>query len=140
MRRPRNVEYLGGPFRDDFPAKQAGMNVSRLTGVFQRAKRRPLFVRCCDKSPWAMLPRTASSAYVSRPSFNNKAITSLWASTGPQGSSNATQNYLPSLKNVKKPPGSTDLLKKRSTGTSIFGRRNTAGSNLRTQLTWTRAA
>jgi hypothetical protein len=140
MRRPRNVEYLSGPFRDDFPVKQAGMNVSRPTSVFQRARRRRLSVGCCDKSPWAMLPRTARSAPVPRPSFNNKAITNLWASTGPPGSSSVTQNYLPSLENVKKPPDLTALLQRRSIGTSISGRTSTAGSSLRTQLTWTRAA
>ncbi|EWZ77885.1 hypothetical protein FOXG_22498 [Fusarium oxysporum f. sp. lycopersici 4287] len=54
------------------------MNGSRPTSVFQRARRRHSFVGCCDKSLWAMLYRTASSAPVSRPSSNNKAITSLW--------------------------------------------------------------
>jgi lambda repressor-like predicted transcriptional regulator len=33
-----------------------------------------------------------------------------------------------------------DLLRRRSIGTSISGRTSTAGSSLRTQLTWTRAA
>ncbi|EXL39100.1 hypothetical protein FOCG_18278 [Fusarium oxysporum f. sp. radicis-lycopersici 26381] len=115
------------------------MNESRPTSVFQRARRRPSFVGCCDKNLWAMLPRTASSAPVSRPSSNNKAITSLWASTGPRGSSNVTQNYLPSLENVRKPPDLTGLLRRRSIGTSISGRTSTAGSSLRTRLTWTRA-
>ncbi|KAJ0118550.1 Uncharacterized protein HZ326_31858 [Fusarium oxysporum f. sp. albedinis] len=95
------------------------MNVSRPTSVFQRAKRRRLFVGCCDKSPWAMLPRTARSAPVSRPSFNNKAITNLWASTGPPGSPNVTQNYLPSLENVKKPPDLTDLLRRRAPSSAL---------------------
>ncbi|KAJ0129208.1 RNA-directed DNA polymerase from mobile element jockey [Fusarium oxysporum f. sp. albedinis] len=90
MKRLRNVECPSRLFLDDFPVKRAGMNVFRPTSVFTRAERRPLFVVCCDKSLWAMLFRTASFVPVSRPSSNNKAITSLWVSIGPPGSSSVT--------------------------------------------------
>jgi hypothetical protein len=66
MRRLRNVECLRRPFLDDLLAKQAGINISRPTSVFLRPRRRPSFVGCCDKSPWAMLSRTARSVPVSR--------------------------------------------------------------------------
>jgi hypothetical protein len=104
------VECLSRLFLDDFPVKRVGMNVFRPTSVFPRARRRPLFVGCCDKSLWAILFRIASFVPVSRPSSNNKAIISLWASIRPLGSLSITYNYLPSLGNARKPPDSTDLL------------------------------
>jgi hypothetical protein len=78
LRRPRNVEYLSGPFLDDFPVKRAGMNVFRLTIVSPSAKKWLCFVGRCDKSLWAMLYYTASSAPASRLSSKDKVIIDHW--------------------------------------------------------------
>jgi hypothetical protein len=67
---------------------------------------------------------------------DNKPLGRNWSSRF----SSVIQTYLPSLENARKPPDLTDSLRRRSIGTSISGRTSTAGSSLRTQLTWTRAA
>ncbi|KAK7570890.1 hypothetical protein V3481_018983 [Fusarium oxysporum f. sp. vasinfectum] len=85
MRRLRNVECLSRPFLGDFPVdfpvKRAGMNVSRPTSVFPRAKRMPLFVGCCDKSLWAMLSHSQLRACVEailKQQGDNKPLGKHW--------------------------------------------------------------
>jgi hypothetical protein len=134
------VECLDRPFIDDFPVKRAGKSLPTPTNVFLRVRRTASFVGFCGRSPWATLSRIANFEAASKPSSVNRGITSLWASIGPPGSSSVTYNYLPSLGNARKPPDSTDLLRRRSIGTSISGRTSTARSSPRTRLTWTSVA